>query len=167
MEAHNRRSQNPNYQVMGREEGSRERVQSTRVQQSSGQMAAGQMPSGRMRDDNYSKNSSFIVLIGLQNQRSNTPLEPPITEDNPYMNKHGQILPPLSYFRKDNLSKLAIYGTRDEEGEYSIMRQHLFKKYKDAILKLRNLFKQEIASLVSIKIGQDFVVKGNRNQFNK
>lgn len=104
-------------------------------------------------------------MIGLQNQRTSVPVEPPITEDNPFMNKHGQMLPPLSFFRKDVISKLAIYGTRDEEGEYSIMRQHLFKKYKDAILKLRNLFKQEIASLVSIKIGQDVVVKGKSYQF--
>jgi hypothetical protein len=40
------------------------------------------------------------------------------------------------------------------------MRQHLFKKYKEGILKLRNLFKQEINNLISIKIGQDTGVKG-------
>jgi len=55
------------------------------------------------------------------------------------VDKNGRYLPPFLYLRKQVISKLAIYGVNEEEGEYSGLRKHIFRRYRMAI---RNLWKK-------------------------
>ncbi|CAI2383855.1 unnamed protein product [Moneuplotes crassus] len=68
----------------------------------------------------------------------------------------GRILPPLSYFRKQNIFKLLMYGIKEEQGEISILRRQLFRKYKSALYKLMNRLEYERKMLVR----QEMVIRG-------
>ncbi len=74
---------------------------------------------------------------------------------NIYNGDRGMITP-LDHFRKEKLAKLLIYGIRDELGETSLLRKHIFKKYKSALYKLMNRLEYERKMLVR----QELVLRG-------
>ena len=69
----------------------------------------------------------------------------------PYYNERKMLLPPYSFFRKEIVSKMMVYGIDEEEGERSKMRLYLFAKYKEAIYQLRNRLAQERRMLTKLE----------------
>lgn len=74
--------------------------------------------------------------------------------------ENGRVLPPLSYFRKDHIAKLLVYGIKEEQGEVSILRRQLFKKYKSALYKLMTRLEYERKMLIR----QEFVIRGRDSE---
>jgi hypothetical protein len=74
--------------------------------------------------------------------------------------ENGRVLPPLSYFRKDQIAKLLVHGIKEEQGDVSILRRQLFKKYKSALYKLRTRLEYEMKMLIR----QEFVIRGRDSQ---